>query len=265
MIKCAFVTFIYPGVESYLSRFVVSLNNQVDKEFELVVHNDGVSDVNKYFTNCLFTVHIVTSGSSNFLENRLWTFNHCKKIGFTHLILGDSDDYFEFNRVSINKKMLEDYNIVVNDISLVDCFGFVFEERVFSRRIYSQSHINFNSIKEYNFIGFTNSAFSIEVLKDIPSLSSNIKVVDWLFFSILLLNGNSAIFTSESVSFYCQHKENITELRYMNTDLAEDKKKFFQNVRKMHFELLNEVYMDKSKFNLSSDLNKKEIIFWWEI
>lgn len=265
MIKCAFVTFIYPGVEDYLPRFVVSLNNQVDREFELIVHNDGVFDANKYFTNCLFPVHIVTSGSSNFLENRLWTFNHCKKSGFTHLILGDSDDYFEANRVSINKKMLEDYSIVVNDISLVDCFGFVFEERVFSRRIYNHSNINFNSIKDYNFIGFTNSAFSIEVLKDFPSLSSTLKVVDWLFFSALLFNGHSAIFISETVSFYCQHEENIAGLRYLEAELTEDKKILFQNIRKMHFELLKEIYPDKKKSNLSWELNKKKVSFWWEV
>lgn len=268
--SCAFVTFTYPGVEKFLPKFVNSLNNQCDIEFELVVHNDGIDKIDHFFECCLFPVHIICSGLENLFEIRLWSFKYCSRVGYKQIILGDSDDYFSTNRIRVNKEMLKKYNIIINDISLVNEFDAVYEERVFSRRIYNHSLIKIDDIKTYNFIGFTNSAFSIEVIKDFPDCVVETKVVDWLFYSVLLMQKKSAFFTTEAVSYYRQHVNNIAELRYSNQNLTIEKSIFLEQVKKNHLTALSkikylelkdeEVVLSKEKFEKFSKIN-----FWWEI
>jgi len=262
--RYAFVTFIYPGIEKYFSYFIESLYKQSDTDFDLIVHNDGVEDVGKYFNSPSFPVKIVESGKKDLFGMRIWTFDYCLKNGYTHLILGDSDDYFASNRIEVNKELLIKYDIVVNDISLVNSDGVIYETRVFSRRIYHNSLISFADIADYNFIGFTNSAFSIEALKFFNACSTNSKVVDWFFFSILLLKGKSMIFTTDTVSFYRQHESNIAGLRYFNEDLDIEKQEILNNIKRVHNASIAKFKNQniESTYDMSNII--KKIKFWWE-
>jgi len=262
--RYAFVTFIYPGSEKYFSYFMESLCKQSDTNFDLIVHNDGVEGIGKYLNLSSFPVRIVESGKKDLFGMRIWTFNYCLKNGYTHLILGDSDDYFATNRIEVNKELLIKYDIVVNDVSLVNSDGVIYESRVFSRRIYHNSLISFADITDYNFIGFTNSAFSIEVLNLINDCSTNSKVVDWFFFSILLLKGKSMIFTTDTVSFYRRHESNIAGLRYFNEKLDIEKLEILNNIKRVHNASIAKFKNQNVEHTFDNGGTSKNIKFWWE-
>jgi hypothetical protein len=263
--RCAFVTFVYPGFQDYISSFIDSLNNQSDLEFDLVVHNDGVDDIYKYFDSCRFPVQIISSKLTSLFEIRFWTFNYCSNNGYTHLILGDSDDRFELNRVKVNKDLLLEYDIVVNDVSIIDTNNFVYETRVFSRRLFHNSAITFDSIRDFNFMGFTNTAFSTDILKSFEDCTTKSKVVDWFFFSILLLKGKTAIFSTDTVSYYRQHKENIAGLRLFSESLDNKSLAFFNEVRRMHYESLLILQSEIQNQNNLINRQSMKFKFWWEI
>ena len=155
-----FVTFIYPGNEKYFEFLTNSINNQTDSDFDVLIHNDGVDDVD-YFTNSINNnVRIFKSGSKNLFDIRIKTFNECKNIGYKFIIVGDSDDGFQDNRIKVLKKLFKKFVLVVNDLTLIDDNDNITMPKVFSKRINNKSSLHLSDIIDYNFIGFTNSAFS---------------------------------------------------------------------------------------------------------
>ena len=262
--RYAFVTFIYPSVEEYISYFIESLNNQTDINFELVVHNDGVEGIEKYFDSCSFPVKIVESRKEELFGIRIWTFNYCLNNGYSHLILGDSDDFFSSNRIEVSKELLMKYDMVVNDVTLVNSEGVIYESRVFSRRIYHNSLICYENIADYNFIGFSNSAFSIEVIKLITDCSTNSKVVDWFFFTILLLKGKSMIFSTDTVTYYRQHEGNIAGLRYFDEKLDIKKQEIVNKIIRDHDASVAKFKYKNLGCAYGSSVSLKKIKFWWE-
>lgn len=261
--KIAFVTFVYPGVEKYLKQFIKSLNNQTDIQFDLIVHNDGCENIRNFLKSKYFPIVIVNSNEKNLFDIRLWTFNFCLTNEYSHVILGDSDDFFEANRVAVIKRLLNQYEIVINDISLVNASEEVYENRVFSRRIYNNSIITFNHIEKYNFIGFTNSAFCLNVLKLLDGNKTQSKIVDWYFYSILLLKGKKAIFTTETVSYYRQHEKNIAGLRYKNDIMNNNMKNSLKEIHRIHKDSLKNLISNYSN-NIINTSQKYSLKFWWE-
>lgn len=262
--KYAFVTFVYKGVEKYLPIFFESLSQQTDIDFDLVIHNDGIEELNSLIQINNLHVYIISSGINDLFQNRLWTFNYCRDKGYSHIILGDSDDFFDCNRVHVVKKFLHTFDIVINDISLINIEGRIYEERIFSRRLYNQSIISFENILKHNFIGFTNSAFSVEVLKNIQFSDIRSKIVDWVFYSILLRNGYSAIFTTETFSIYRQHENNIAELKYSDEERSEKNQSLLTQVIEEKNKILESINYKDSKHSKIDNCKIRKINFWWE-
>jgi hypothetical protein len=263
--RFAFVTFTYPGIERFIPIFIESLKNQTDVMFDLIVHNDGLEDVGKYFSSCSFPIKIVESGKIDLFGMRIWTFNYCLNSGYTHLILGDSDDYFASNRVEVYRQLFKKYDMIVNDVSLVNLNGKIYESRVFSRRLYHHSTISYENIKDYNFIGFTNSGFSTEVLKEIDDYRTNLKIADWFFFSVLLFTGKSMVFSTDTVSFYRQHNGNIARLRYFNEDLDGKGLEYLREVKHYHYTALDN-WKSKMVGQVGNNIKHQRLMkFWWEI
>lgn len=207
MNKIAFLTVLYPINDSIVDLFFNSLVNQTNKSFDIIIVNDGFSDI-EHFKEKYCNLNIIEiKNSNNIAKNRELLIRFAIEKKYEIAVFGDIDDYFESNRVEISTKFLNSYDIVVNDLIT---FGIEhFKEKIISKRIENLSTISINYIVRKNIFGLSNTAINLKGLhsKDIV-FPSDLIAVDWYFYSNLLLSGKKAIFTNETLTYYRQYENN---------------------------------------------------------
>lgn len=265
MKSTAFLTTIFPQNEKFFKFFLNSLSSQTYKDFDLVIVNENFKNLN-YYKDLYPDLKIINIASNNSpAKNREIGINYCIENKYDILIFGDSDDYFQNNRVEISIKMLKNADIVVNDLSLFN-ENKVYNEKYLSNRIKNNQIVDFKFIKSKNIFGFSNSAIKLINLNRIK-LPKNLIAVDWFFFSKFLLSGYNAVFTSKTVSFYRQYQQNLVGLKKI------DEKSFKKgiNTKIKHYEALNTIknqFDNELKRLYSQKYNKDKKInnpLWWEL
>ena len=210
MNKVAFLTTVFPKNEEFLKPFFNSLSTQTFKNFDLVIVNDNFKNLN-FYKNLYSNLNIIEINSSNTpAKNREAGINYCIDQKYDFLIFGDSDDYFQKNRVKKSLEFLKKTDVVVNDLSLFNIDG-VFKEKYISHRINNLENIDLEFIKDKNIFGMSNTAINLKKLTKV-FFDDKIVAVDWYFFKRLLEKGLKAIFTNETITYYRQHEKNTIGL-----------------------------------------------------
>ena len=276
--KVAFLTTIFPMEKEYLTDFFTSLQDQSYKSFDVIVVNDGYEDFENILKNYSSLNIVELKFSSTPSKNREHGINYAKKSGYDHLIFGDSDDYFSEDRIRVCMGLLNEYEIVVNDLSLFDKNG-IYSEKYFSNRLDDKESVDINMIKDKNLFGLSNTAIRLDIL-DVVDFSDELIAVDWYFYTKLLLENKKAVFTNQALTFYRQYAENTIGMN----GLTLDNLKKGINVKSLQYKLLSEQGWDFIKeFNEINDLkkivfseaelmsyldhlkeNKIDFPFWWE-
>ena len=209
--KIAFLTTVFPMEENFLYDFLDSLKNQTYQNFDLIVVNDGYKnfDSTKAVYNQMLNITELQYSDTP-AKNREYGINYCIDNNYDVLIFGDSDDYFESNRVEKSLEFLKKSDIVVNDLNLFNGNG-VYEEKYLSHRLKNLDVVDFEFLKDKNIFGMTNTAIKLENISKV-TFDDKIVAVDWYFFKTLLGQGLKAIFTNETVSFYRQYENNTVGL-----------------------------------------------------
>ena len=209
--KIAFLTTVFPMEENFLYDFLDSLKNQTYQNFDLIVVNDGYKnfDSTKAVYNQMLNITELQYSDTP-AKNREYGINYCIDNNYDVLIFGDSDDYFESNRVEKSLEFLKKSDIVVNDLNLFNGNG-VYEEKYLSHRLKNLDVVDFEFLKDKNIFGMTNTAIKLENISKV-TFDDKIVAVDWYFFRTLLGQGLKAIFTNETVSFYRQYENNTVGL-----------------------------------------------------
>jgi len=272
--KTAFLTTIYPMKEEYLINFLDSLSKQTFKNFHLIVVNDGYSDFYK-MKKIYSSLHIKELKFSNTpVKNRQHGLNFIINNGYDTVFFGDSDDYFSSNRLELVLNKLNNYDLVVNDISVFDNKG-IYDRKYFSNRIENNTEITIDFIKDKNIFGMSNTALNVSSLDNID-YDSDLIALDWYMFTLALLKSGVAIFTNEAETFYRQHNNNTVGIGKLNKEIfykgVEVKLKQYELLSKNHREFesyLNEMIVlddiiKKSDFLDSNFLKDIRYPFWWE-
>ena len=254
MNKTAFLSVVFPQAKAFLSDFFQSLQTQTFKDFDVIVVNDGIKDFDKYKKkfNDLNIIEIKTNNSP--AKNREIGINNVIDLKYDFLVFGDSDDCFSENRVEQSINYLENYDIVVNDIAIVDNNKKMIFDNYLSQRIDNNQCINIDFIYDKNIFGLSNTAVRTAALKNINNLDESLIAVDWYIFTVLLLNNKKAIFTNKTKTFYRQHNTNTIGMDSLDIN----KVKTGILVKKLHYNLLKQ--NDNTFNNLflqASELYKK--------
>jgi glycosyltransferase involved in cell wall biosynthesis len=266
MQKVAFLTTIFPTKDEFLIAFFDSLEEQTYKNFDIIVVNDGYKNFEmlrqKYSNLQILELPYKNTPA----KNREYGINYCINNGYNVLIFGDSDDYFASNRIIKSLELLKSYDIVVNDLSLFDENG-IYEEKYISNRVNNLSPIDLEFIKDKNIFGLSNTAINLNHTQNIVIPDDSI-AVDWYIFSILLLEGKTAIFTNETISYYRQYVQNSVGLK----DITEETFKKGIQVKKLHYLHLCNRYSNFSfeliRLSTICYENRMQTIknpLWWEL
>lgn len=269
------LTFTYPLIEPYFEDFLKSCDQQSNKEFDLVIVNDGLSSLQTMVNGHPELNVTIKECKGTIAENRVYGLNFAKQKGYKYIILADSDDFFTSNRVQKTKDLLTSFEIVANDFDLVNIHGEELDAKYISHRLENGHIVNFKSIVEQNILGFSNSAFRSDLIPDKLSIPQDIAVVDWYFYTMLLHAGHEAIFSNEMTTYYRQYSENMIGIN--NETLVNYKKKLALKAKHYRylssslkeFEELAEQYSNAenlSEIQVAELLQNNKIIYplWWE-
>ena len=236
MTNTVFVTFVYPGSETRLPNMFRSLNEQSDYDFDILIFNDGLQNINKICEQYLIKHAEIETVTGTISKIRALGLRQLKSRGYENVIFGDADDSFARNRVEVSKNLLQSYDLVVNEIDVHSMSLGQVLPRYFQKRIPANTRFDFEAIRECNFIGFTNSSVRASKIP-IIDFPDHITALDWALFSTLLLQGSTAFFTSETTTSYFIHEKSHYDLLCKDPESAIYK----AQVRLQHYDYLSSI------------------------
>lgn len=275
---CVF-TVVYPGCIKFWGDFIASVESQDYQPFDLVLLNDGVTDVHRQLPNGNINM-IVIPASGSIAEIREQGIRWLIDSRYDTIIFADADDYFSKNRVRTSIEMIQQADIYVNDISMVSSEGLLLEDKYFSNRLNNGIYPDIEFLVNRNIMGLGNTAVRREALRGIE-IPKDTVAVDWLLFTDLLLNDRAAVFSNDAVTFYRQHEANTIglgkpdEKRIMKSIEVQSRHSAYfapeSELHKAHLDHILELkqYLtgNRENFNLYVEQVQKNITpfpFWWE-
>ncbi len=262
-----FGSVVYPGALEYAGDFLDSLNNQTDKDFSLLLINDGVKNdaITKIMDGYNNKYNIISYEESfSPPELRINLLREAFKNNCDYLVLGDIDDYFAANRVEKIKRMFcddEHVGFLYNEILLTN-------ENTCMPRM-PEKVISVDAIAEFNFLGLSNTAINMKGL-DLSFIDSLTEcktyVFDWYLYSRLILNGMNGRFLPGTFTYYRLHENNCAGIPSLTDEMVEKE----VAVKINHYSLLA-TYDIRYKKMLSAYKNgdyeriQKNSYYWWNL
>lgn len=245
---------VFPGVKDYIDAYLESLESQTVSEFDLVFINDGFEEifdvVRRYGLNVKILDHTGTPakireiGIRNMIEE-----------GYEHIIFTDCDDVCSKKRVEKSLELLKEYDVVVNDLTLISDDGMIIDEGCISKRINNMSPVDAAYISDKNVFGFTNTSVNARCIDKDICFPEDLVAVDWYLFGKLLKKGYKAVFTNEIETYYRIYSGNTAGL---SDTLDADRIKKGINVKLVHYrELARDIDEYKGLYNSLKGLNEK--------
>jgi len=226
------LTFLYEASLPFFNEFIHSLLKQTYAYFDLIIILDYGGLLNIDLFDLEYKTLIIKS-QSTISKNREFGLNLVKKLNYDYVILCDSDDFMSNNRLEVVTDYLKSYDIVINDLNL---FGNKNIKNYLSHKLKNNEIITYSYIKDSNFLGFSNTAFSTKIYDNI-NFDDKLKIVDWYFFYKMLLEKNKTIFTNEAITFYRIWGPNL-----IGNDINKDKILSILNHKLKHFDLIRQKY-----------------------
>lgn len=205
--KVAFLTTIYPMKKAYLYDFFNSLQQQTYKKFDVIVVNDGFVNLEEFTTEFNAMTIVELQHTETAAKNREFGIDYVKENNYDVLIFGDSDDYFDANRIQLSIDLLKNFDIIVNDLTLFNDQNGIYSKRYISNRVKDCTQIELDFIRDKNIFGLSNTAVNVSILDHI-NFEKDLIAVDWYLYTTLLLKNKKAIFTNKTITYYRQYANN---------------------------------------------------------
>ena len=264
MPKNALVSFVYHDAIKYFDSLIDCVNSQTMKEFDFIIFNDGVIDIEGKFNKLMVPIKIINVKSKSLTEIRFKALKILLNLEYDSYIFQDCDDLMSRNRIAESLFLLKSYDLVVNDLDLIDENSNLIQTKVWSDRFEDSNIFNYSHIEEFNFVGLGNSSINRRLLKFIPVLPmEDLKAIDWyIFYSILRKSKKQGHFTSECCTKYRQHENNTIGIQY-NLNIQE-----ILRIKKQQKRLVglstDLFYIDSSDCKLP-EYQIHKYPFWWEL
>jgi hypothetical protein len=271
--KFAFGTVIFPKVLKFFPEFIQSLCNQTDKNFHLFLVNDGCNIEDIHITGLEYSI---LAPGKTIIKNREILIKEAFNQKYEWIIFGDSDDYFDINRVEIIREFTKDYDLISNEI--VSFAGLKVYEPQFLKVLGDFSEIDLTFIRDKNLFGLSNVACRTKFLINVI-IPSNIIADDWYLFTKAIQSGAKACFTAQTNTYYRQWEENIigVDKRTTNQIKTGVKAKYFHFKNMLNSDpwFESEIVWLQSLYNQIEDISfnnyiqkvrkrKEDFTFWWE-
>ncbi|MEP5106360.1 MAG: glycosyltransferase, partial [Ekhidna sp.] len=242
------VSYLYPSCAQYVDDYITSLERQTYKNFQVVIFNDGVSNAYDLFEKSKLKFKLIDLSGSP-LQIRYKSFSYLKSLDLSYIIFQDLDDLLTSNRISHALDLLEDFDLVCNDLSLMDESSRLFKENVWEARLGGFFEFDYPFIWNKNIVGLGNTAIRKSVLDSELAKDPIPIAADWfIFFQLLYKKNLKAVFTSGAQTLYRQHSNNLVGL----SEVSSSRIKQALKVKINHFKALINSGIDAKKYYLEA-------------
>lgn len=279
--KILFCSVVYDKISiKFLEEFVCSLYMQTYKNFDILIVNDNYKGRLNIFEK-LGNINIIDLSSCNYNPSQIrnYILEYVIKSDYDILIWGDIDDIFSSNRVEeILNTYKKDVAFYYNDLVIKNT-----NKDFFCGKL--KENVSHNDLDDFNFIGLSNSALNINLLRKydfkINCDLDNCIAFDWLLYTLLLKQNFKGIKVNSTKTYYRIHNDNIVGL----TNKLNKKNLFIGlEVKTFQYKVLSEydvIFKNKLKniIQLSEKLKSNDYIdkyieyvntnyyqntFWWQ-
>ena len=272
-------TVVYPQAIKYFSDFCTSAVTQSNKDFDVLIINDGCERniLCDFLTNLNYTI---IDAAGNPSKNRQQGINYARQNGYKYLVSCDVDDTFSPGRIGDTIKLLStnEYDILVCNLNIVNESLHPLIKDYFSFEIPGDKLIDKEFIRDKNIFGMSNTAIKLQSLKNDISIPDT-PIADWYLFTMLLDKGLTAGYVNQSYVNYRQYDANLIGINCFDVSTF----KRLANYKYCHYKLLVEngfedyksLLYESEKLLTVSDKRIETIIskqledhkqpLWWQI
>lgn len=235
MMNVCLGTVVYDLAFKYHKEFIEAINSQTDKEFDVVIVNDNLSQdqIEVYKSGIKNNLIILDNlGTRTISSMRVSLLEGALSYKYDFIILADADDSFSEDRVLLLKKAYQsNHTFYYND--LCD-----FSKKPLLKNL--PTHMDTpDKILECNFLGLSNTAINLRrlsliYLKKMKSINTNI--FDWYLYSKLLIDGHMGKYVETAKTFYRTHNDNIAGISLNNHEAIKRE----IDIKIKHYELLRD-------------------------
>lgn len=192
--------------ELYIKEQLESILNQLSKSDEVIISDDNSTDA---------TIEIINS----FKDDRIFLYENKKeqslvlnfentlnKAKNNYIFLADQDDIWKPNKVTVMKKLLYSYDLIVSAMTIIDSHGNIIEQELY-KKTELRKGLLVNIIKN-SYQGAT-MAFNKKILDRALPFPKDIPMHDWWIGLIAELYGTTYI-CEETLISYRRHKANAS-------------------------------------------------------
>ena len=275
--KAVLGTVIYKQAEVFLKDLLTSVDNQQDKDFDLLITNDNYTDEDLIRLNVINDQQdanqnlVQLNGKVNFLnlrplgctiaQTRIEMIKKAKALGYDLLVVCDADDTFVPTRIGAFKEAYQldkSYAFYYNGLVTEDGKTVLenMPKTVDSARLISQS----------NFIGMGTTAINLNMLTDdfMATLSEgDCPVFDWYFFTRLLMDIGPGKLVENADTIYRIHDNNQVGTTHNVEQEYQVKLTHYKNLAK-RYPYFEHLYQDLQKLDIDSiDTSHDRNGYWW--
>lgn len=277
MADCVF-SVIFPNNMPYFNAYCHSLSLQSDKDFSVLLFNDGVlaEEISAVLSLYPWVKVSVKEVSGSIPSVREIAINQLCNTSFDNIHFLDTDDFIPANYIEIKRDLLKEFAVVVADLSTTDQNGQILKNGKISSRLPDGFIIEQDFLYHKNIMGMSNTSLRRNILFPIQ-VPENLIAVDWFVFFNLMRN-RKAIFTSKTCTYYRQHGANTlgdnnitkdvllrkTQAMLNNAEALAGKYKEFENQLPALKMLLEELKSNDNTIALAQkNLFNTEIDYFW--
>jgi hypothetical protein len=194
---------LYPGVNDTIIReYVRSIQEQEDDGFDWLIVNDHAgSGQLGLFPDRVRWIDLKTRLS--FGRIRELGISRARDLGYDYIVFSDIDDFYSSNRMGETKRGLATADFVFTELQIVNLEGELTHPDFLRGLRANPMPSTIHDLLDYNCVGLSHSAVRLSAL-DRFEIPSQLDVVDWWVFSLLLLQGHRGLFLEHADTFYRQ-------------------------------------------------------------
>lgn len=226
--KCSVCVTTHNG-SKYIKDQIISILSQLNKEDEVIISDDSSTDNTIEILKSIKDHRIKLYTNNNFFHHTLNFEFAISKAKGDYIFLSDQDDIWLPNKVSIMKKYLNKYNLVISDCYVVD--GNLNEIKNTVRGTKKKLNGLFVNLVHNNFLGCCMAFDRIVLDKALPFPKNILSHESWL--GAIAETFGKTIFIDEKLLLYRRHDYN-----YSNT-LKGSNLNLFNKLKYRYFIILN--------------------------
>lgn len=268
--KTALSTVIYKQAHLYLQALLESVDNQSNKDFDLLIINDNytkdeLEEVEKQIHNTVHGINIhienISDKQLSIAGTRIEMLKTAKRLGYESLVLVDADDTISSTRM---ESFIKSFELDKDRVFFYNKFVTETGKDVF--KTLPDAVEDIKPIAQANFLGLSNTGIRLTSLNAdfLDSLNEGaVAVFDWYLFSRIIMDIGTGAYVDNAATIYRIYDDNTAgTTRDLNKEY-DVKTTHYNNLAK-RYDYFKQLSAKLSKIDKSTlTLSNNHQGYWW--